>query len=483
MTIAFQGFYGLPTLGHTYFDNVNYYRSAAYVGVTVLVLAGVALVRLWRRPEVAALTLVGVICVALLYVGPFVRLVDLVPEAASIEWPVIASIVLDFVLAVLAGLGVEEVIRSRSDRGAIRVLTWAWAAAAVVVAVLFVWVLITLKQLPPGGAHERIESFAWPTVQVVSGLAASGLLFHYSRVLRGRSWNFRVSAAVGVFFLVETGFLLSAGAPLWSSSTASFKATPAEAVLQRIVGNARVGLGWCPSGIASFSDLGILPNTNVAYGVAEFAAYETIMPLSYLKSWAEVSDQPQIAHVRDPLGFFCPAVTNVAEAQRYGINFILEPPGDPGPPGTHLVALPGGEGLYRVDNVSLATAVPITIGTPSPAIETDLQVNQPNPTTWLVHLNEARSSVVHLRLTNVPGWYATVNGHPVTLKSWHDVMLQVDVPAGRNVLVLHYQPRAVRRRPDIRRGYRRPLTGGNGRPVACHCKESSCGRRLWECRI
>ena len=65
--------------------------------------------------------------------------------------------------------------------------------------------------------------------------------------------------------------------------------------------------------------------------------------------------------------------------------------------------------------------------------------SQPNPTTWLVHLNEARSSVVHLRLTNVPGWYATVNGHPVTLKSWHDVMLQVDVPAGRNVLVLHYQ--------------------------------------------
>ena len=166
-------------------------------------------------------------------------------------------------------------------------------------------------------------------------------------------------------------------------------------------------------GIASFSDLGILPDTNVAYRVAEFAAYETIMLFSYLKSWAGVSDQPQIAHLRDPLGFFCPAVTNVAEAQRYGINFILEPPGDPGPPGTHLVALPGGEGLYRVDNVSLATAVPMTIGTPSPAVETDLRVKPAQPNN--VAGAPERGSFVkssHLRLTNVPGWGTPLGGRP-----------------------------------------------------------------------
>ena len=91
MAIAFQGFYGLPILGQNYFDSVNYYRTTAYVGVTVLVLTGVALVRLWRRPEVAALTLLGVACVALLYVGPFIRLVDLLPQAASIEWSVVGS--------------------------------------------------------------------------------------------------------------------------------------------------------------------------------------------------------------------------------------------------------------------------------------------------------------------------------------------------------------------------------------------------------
>ena len=63
---------------------------------------------------------------------------------------------LDLVLAVLAALGMEEVIRSRSDRSAIWVVTWAWVVAAVVVTALFVWVLITLSQLPTGGAHERL---------------------------------------------------------------------------------------------------------------------------------------------------------------------------------------------------------------------------------------------------------------------------------------------------------------------------------------
>ena len=87
-------------------------------------------------------------------------------------------------------------------------------------------------------------------------------------------------AAVGVFFLVETGFLLWAGAPLWSSSPSSFTATPAEALLQQIVGNARVGLGWCPVRHCLVYDLGILPDANVAYLVAEFAAYEPIMPTS-----------------------------------------------------------------------------------------------------------------------------------------------------------------------------------------------------------
>jgi len=441
--LAFQGFYGLPMLGNHYFGDSNYYATASYVGVTALVLAVVALLRLWRHPEVAALALVALACVAIVYVEPVARLVDRLPEAGSLYWG-LATIPLDLVLAVLAALGLEEVIRSRTERGAVRALTWVWGVAATGLTALFLWVLFTLKRLPPVGAHERLWSFVWPAGQVVVGLMATWVLVRYSRDPPSRSWKLRISparAASGAFLVAETGFLLWAGAPLWSSSPTSFTATRAEASLEHVVGDSRVGFGSCPSGADSFTDLGILPDANVGYGVDEFAVYDPIMPRSYLRSWASTTNQPHIAQISDSLGVFCPAVTNASEARRYGITFILEPPGVAGPPGTRLVAAPGGEGLFRVNDVSLATVVPNKAVSPhSSNTEAPLAVDRPDPATWRVPLNESRPSVVHLRITNVPGWHATIDGRSLTLSPWQSVMFQVDVPAGRHVLVLHYWP-------------------------------------------
>jgi len=442
--LAFQGFDGLPMAGSHYFGDSNYYATASYVGVTVLVLAAVAVARRWRRPEVAGLALVSLACLAIVYVEPFARLADHVPEVGSLYWG-LATIPLDLVLAVLAALGLEEVIRPEHERGAIRVLAWTWMLAAVVLAVLFLHVVLSAKQLSPADAHERLWSFAWPAGQVASGLVATGALVRYYRSRAGQSRKLPISpacAAAGVFLLVETGFLVWAGAPLWSSSPASFAATPAEVSLQHIVGAARAGFGSCPSGVASFTDLGILPDANAAYGVSEFALYDPSMPRAYLQSWAAATRQPSISQLADPLGVFCPAVTDVAEARRYGITFILEPRGVAGPPGTHLVATPGGEGLFRVDNVSLATDGPIRASSRSPAIGTILRVDRPDADTWRVDLDEAHRSVVYLRLTDVPGWQATIDGRPLAVKSWQGVMIQVDVPAGRYVLVLHYWPTA-----------------------------------------
>ena len=441
--LAFPGFDGLPIAGSHYFGDSNYYATASYVGATVLVLAVVALARRWRRPEVAGLALVSLVCVAIVYVEPFARLVDHVPEAGSLYWS-LATGPLDLVLAVLAALGLEEVIRSEHKRAAIRVLARSWMLAAVFLAVLFLRVVLTTKQLPPADAHERFWSFAWPAGQVASGLVATWVLVRYYGGRPRRSWKLPISPAraAGVFLLVETGFLVWAGAPLWSSSPTSFASTPAEASLQHIVGDARVGFGSCPSGVISFTDLGILPDANVAYGVNEFALYDPIMPRTYLRSWAATIKQPHGSQIADPLGVFCPAVTDVAEAQRYGITFILEPRGVAGPLGTHLVARPRGEGLFRVDNVSLATDGPIRASSRSPATETTLRVDRPEADTWRVDLNEAHRSVVHLRVTDVPGWHATIDGRTLALKSWHGVMFQVDVPAGRHVLVLQYWPTA-----------------------------------------
>ena len=41
-----------------------------------------------------------------------------------------------------------------------------------------------------------------------------------------------------------------------------------------------------------------------------------------------------------------------------------------------------------------------------------------------------------------PGWRASVDGRPVGLGPWDDVMLQLTVPPGRHVVTLSYLPRA-----------------------------------------
>ncbi len=51
-----------------------------------------------------------------------------------------------------------------------------------------------------------------------------------------------------------------------------------------------------------------------------------------------------------------------------------------------------------------------------------------------------RPQVVRLRLTDVPGWHATVDGRAVPLQSFASVMLQLDVPAGHHTVSLYYWP-------------------------------------------
>jgi uncharacterized membrane protein YfhO len=48
--------------------------------------------------------------------------------------------------------------------------------------------------------------------------------------------------------------------------------------------------------------------------------------------------------------------------------------------------------------------------------------------------------VLRLRLTNLPGWHASIDGKPLKLDSFAGVMLQARIPAGRHQIELHYWP-------------------------------------------
>jgi uncharacterized membrane protein YfhO len=53
-----------------------------------------------------------------------------------------------------------------------------------------------------------------------------------------------------------------------------------------------------------------------------------------------------------------------------------------------------------------------------------------------------RASLLELRISNVPGWQAQIDGRPLALEPFDSVMLEAQVPSGRHVVTLRYWPRA-----------------------------------------
>jgi uncharacterized membrane protein YfhO len=50
------------------------------------------------------------------------------------------------------------------------------------------------------------------------------------------------------------------------------------------------------------------------------------------------------------------------------------------------------------------------------------------------------SQLLRLRLTDEPGWHATIDGHPLVLTPYADVMMQARIPPGHHVVEVQYWP-------------------------------------------
>jgi hypothetical protein len=447
VNLAFQGFDGFPWLGSQWFGPSNYFESAAYVGIVALALAlvGVAIRR--RRAEVIALSVLTVVMAGIVFVPALVGVLGHLPYGTRVQWHR-ALVPLDFGLAMLAGVGTDALIRRGSWRQAARLLAivlWGFSALLLVL-----WV-VARGTLPPVMAHVRATSFVWPLVAaVVGGAVVSALRWGGRRPVQDTpaptgndtSPTRRGVWAAAVLLAMESVFLITAGAPLWSSSPRPLTPTPAEAQLRRLTHGALVGYGthncW---------DLGILQEVNAPLGVPEFAAYDPMLPRAYMTSWSAVagtSAGPPVASYL-PRSEFCPAIQSVAQARLYGVQYLLEPAGTNPPSGTIFEARVGNEGLYRVPGASRATLSPLRPDGTFPntnAPATSAPVTQPTPGSWSVVTRAVLPSVLRLRLTAVPGWHGTIDGRPLPLEKFSGVMLQARIPPGRHTVVLRYWPGA-----------------------------------------
>jgi len=433
--LVVQGFNGLP-LSHIQFFSVG---TTAYVGVIGLVLAVMGLARRWRRPEVMAIGAVAVVMMALAFFPPVVALANSLPYRARLG---VAVVLLAFSIAVLAGVGTDALVRWRGERP---VLSWCAAgfgAAAFVLLELWFFGRGTLHR---ANAHLRNESFIWPAIEIVVGLAVMAALVaaarrpgHRSAVPDRRQMHRGVWAACALL-LCETCFLVGVGASRFPSSSTFFAPTPAVTALQHSVGSSVVGFGARSCQVPP--TIGIVQEANVGYGIHEFAAYDPIAPRTLFNSWQETTGQKASKGL--PVSVFCPVVTTAALARLYGVAFVLEPHGVPGPPGAVFDEVVGDEELYRIPDSSQATVVPLSITGNIPPTESTgvaVPVSHPDPATWKIAVHAKVPTVLRLRLTAVPGWHASIDGRTLPLGRFAGVMLQARIPPGRHTVVLRYSP-------------------------------------------
>jgi hypothetical protein len=439
--VIFQGFDGLPIAGNRWFGySLGFDETAVYVGVVALVLAVLAVAVDRRRPEVVAFGALTLAMVAIAFVPPLVSFLSSLPLVGPVLWQR-ALLPLAFGLAMLAGFGTDVIVRANEQR-AVR----NWAGGGFVMAALL---LVTLwafgrGNLPAQEDAIRARSFIWPAFETLVGLGVIGALILVHRRAGAdrpdnRPWRASAGRWAGMVLLAgETAFLVAAGAPIWTSTSTPFATTTAESALKRAVGSSVVGFGaplcLLPPG------LGIPQNAQDAYEVHELALYDPAIPRSYFSSWTALTGRPGGF---PKISIYCPGVTTVALARLYGVGFILEQAGTPGPKGSVFDTSMGGEDLYRIPGAAVATLTPVpTTGLP-PAIDavgTPVAVTHPDPASWRLVTDTARAQVLRLRLTDVPGWHASIDGRSVALHHFAGVMLELEVPPGHHTVVLNYWP-------------------------------------------
>jgi hypothetical protein len=289
----------------------------------------------------------------------------------------------------------------------------------------------------------RRTGLVWAAAEVVVGLAGIAVLTVVTRSPRnGDRHPVVVGRAVGVVFLAcATAFLLTQGAPLRRSTSTYDAATSGEVTLQKAVGTSLVGMG--SAHCFRTPGLGIRPNVNILYGVDELAVYDPMLPRNYYQSWADVTGKPPRSAGLPSVSQYCPAITSASLARVYGVGFVLERHGQPGPKGGVFVKSIKHEDLYRIPGASAATLTPSPPGGGFPAVTaggTGIPVAHPGPASWKLETDVMTRETLRLRLTDVPGWHGTIDGKPLELKPYADIMIQAQVPPGRHVIELRYWP-------------------------------------------
>ncbi|HUI03422.1 MAG TPA: YfhO family protein [Acidimicrobiales bacterium] len=415
-------------------------RDPEYLGAIALVLAVTGLVLGRRRAVVVALGALALAMAALAFVPPVVSALADAPGLGAVV-PTRSVVLLALPLAVFCGLGLDHLLRAAGTPAGRALARRAGAGMALAGVVLLAWWAGGGGGLRGTAAANRASALQWSALEVGGGLAGLAVL----ALLGPRGGARRVAGAVGALLVVcVAAFLVAEGGPLWSSSPDGFVPTAAEVALARAVGPSSVGLGADACFRADQPLVGVLSDVNVSLAVREMSVYDPLIPASYFRTWHRTSGEHHVPAGLTGISSFCPTFTTAAAARAYGVAFVLEPGGEPGPDGSVFDTTVGDEDLYRVPGASAAWVTPAggPGGAAAPGAARPVAVSYPGPASWRLTVRGNGPQVLRLALSDVPGWHASVDGRPLALHPYGGVMLEARVPGGTHVVELHYWPAA-----------------------------------------
>ncbi len=267
------------------------------------------------------------------------------------------------------------------------------------------------------------------------------------------------SLAVLAALASQIMLLLPPAAGAASYSHRFFPSDPTVQTLKVIVGDHLIGDGPPPPGdtsqresISSSLTNAFSPETNMPYRISLFGAYDPMLQAEYIYSW-NAAATPQTPVPLPTGGNFMPSFPNAALARLYGVKYLLTVRGSQGkteaPSGSYCVLAEPGFTLYEVPGAHRFTLVEPDLNDVVHNAEQDSTIYG-KVTSWkwtsdnhlVVMAASSRRSELLARITDVPGWHASVNGHTVPVERAAGTMLAIPLPAGKDTVDLTYWPTA-----------------------------------------
>jgi hypothetical protein len=508
-TLVFPNLFGsaYDEKSATLFSALNVsHDHVLYLGIAALLPAALAVRSAWKRNESGDsrlrvfLVLALVALVAMMAAPLYVHVTRFLPVLQTIRVIVRAGVLFVFAAAVLAGAGLDILLRTEADRfraisarwGRLLVATLLCVSAAVALSYVAVWTGFANEAAGRGrvafmrkSAALLSRQFGPPDLAIVVPLL---MMFAVSVVIRltamGRVSRRMLFAGLCALLLIDLFWNSLQFNPSFSSSQVFPRTRVTETIKSLPPGRVLVtpaDLDLNRSEMAGKEKIVAPPNTLLAYQIPAVTGKDQLYPRWYREYAALVEPQPYLSHVVFD-------ETHSPFLDMLNARYVLTRESAPPPPQSRLVVI--AEGLALYENVCArprallvkqgyeATGAPLddaiaVLGNTATGVSGSVVLEhgtsrkrdgiQPARASDLCYqadlagsaeiVGEKRNRVtistssqtdgiLVLSDTYYPGWTADVDGQPVEILRANHTMRAVRVPAGNHMVSFEFAPKS-----------------------------------------